>query len=330
MKQTRLLRLLKLLTLIQGGSRWTPTKLAEACGVKERTIFRDLSDLRATGIPIRFDNASKEYRVDPDFFLPPVQLSRDEALALSVLCEHVAGSEQIAFTGPAWRAMQKVRAAMPPDVREEVEKLDGSLSVRTGASSPSDGYADVFERLQEALGARKALVCRYESLSGSGEGEAFDFEPYALFFSVRAWYAVGFHAGRGGVRTLKLSRFTQAKPTERLYEIPKDFSLDTHIGNAWRMIPGEPEHEVEIVFDASFAETVADTLWHKTQTVEEHDDGRVTFRCTVAGLDEIVWWVLSMGPHCRVVKPEALASRVRDLSEQTAARYRPSGSRAGL
>jgi predicted DNA-binding transcriptional regulator YafY len=56
--------------------------------------------------------------------------------------------------------------------------------------------------------------------------------------------------------------------------------------------------------------------------VDWHDDGSITFRCKVDGLDEIVWWVLSMGPHCTVVHPKELADRVCQLAEQTLQRYR--------
>ena len=65
----------------------------------------------------------------------------------------------------------------------------------------------------------------------------------------------------------------------------------------------------------------ADTRWHATQEIEEHEDGSVSFRCTVSGLDEIVWWVLSFGPSCTVVAPKKLADRVRDLAVRTADRY---------
>jgi predicted DNA-binding transcriptional regulator YafY len=91
------------------------------------------------------------------------------------------------------------------------------------------------------------------------------------------------------------------------------------------MIRGTPEHEVEILFDAEFANTVADTQWHKTQEVEFHEDGSATFRCTVAGLDEIVWWVLSMGPHCEVRAPDELRERVRTAAMEMALRYTSTG-----
>ena len=100
------------------------------------------------------------------------------------------------------------------------------------------------------------------------------------------------------------------------------------LGDAWRMIRGSRKYNVEIWFDAEFAETIADTHWHKTQQVAWQADDSIVFRCTVDGLDEIVWWVLSMGPHCVVSKPRALAERVKQLASETAGLYASSPTRA--
>ena len=89
------------------------------------------------------------------------------------------------------------------------------------------------------------------------------------------------------------------------------------------MIRGSDRHAVELWFSPEFAETIADTHWHSTQRIDWQDDGSILFHCEVDGLDEIVWWILGMGPHCVVRKPKALVQRVRALTEQAAALYRP-------
>ena len=132
---------------------------------------------------------------------------------------------------------------------------------------------------------------------------------------------VGHHAGRDAIRCLKLSRFVQCSATDRPYAIPGDFSLDEHLGHAWRMIRGDSRYDVVIDFDAAFAETLADTRWHATQEIDHHDDGSITFHCSVDGLDEIVWWVLGYGPHARVEAPAELAERVAELARGTVERY---------
>ena len=190
-----------------------------------------------------------------------------------------------------------------------------------------DGYADVYERMQSAIASRSTLRCRYDSAAaerekrGKAENNEFDFAPYALFFCVRAWYVIGRRSDRAELRTMKLSRFSKVQPTEKSFARPRGFTLDKHLGNAWRMMRGK-DVDIELRFDAEFADTIADTRWHRTQDFQMHPDGSCTFTATVSGFEEIVWWILSMGPHCTVLKPKARAERVRDLAAQTAARYR--------
>lgn len=319
-------RLLKIVTLVQGPDAYSTERLAAALGVSERTIFRDISKLNDTGVPVKHDESWGGYRVGAGFFLPPLQLTVDEALALAVLCDDVAQKEQIAFLAPAWRALAKIEAQLPPETREELDALAGHVVVRTAQADPGEGSSDVYERMRAAIAARRAVRCEYESPASMARGESteredFLFEPYALLFSVRAWYALGRRDGREGVRCLKLSRFTRVSPTDSAYKIPKGFTVEKHLGNAWRLIPGPVEHDVVLRFEAPISETVADTRWHPTQTIEHDADGSITMRVCVAGLDEIVWWVLSMGPSCRVVEPAELAERVRDLAARTAALY---------
>jgi len=206
-----------------------------------------------------------------------------------------------------------------------VDLLDDHVAIDLARAGPHEGIADVYELVRAAIRKGCALRCRYESIersvNGRADGDEFLFQPYTLFFSQRAWYAVGHHGHRGEVRCLKLNRFSSIAITGERYTIPRDFTLANHLGNAWRMIRGKKSYNVELHFDAGFAETIADTHWHPTQKIEWLDDGAILFRCTVDGLDEILWWVLSMGPHCCVIEPPELIERVRELANKMVSRY---------
>lgn len=322
---SRIHRLLRILLLIQTEPGWNAERLAETCGTAVRTIYRDLDVLERIGIPYRYDEATKGYRMQRDVFMPPIELTLEESLALIALLGQVAEGGQVPFMQPAAKAIAKLRGQLPGDLRHELDELDEHIAVHLAATGSSDDIEDVYELIRRAIAKRRALRCSYESLGARQDdrrgAEVFRFEPYCLLFSQRAWYAVGFHAGRGEVRKLKLNRFSRIELTDESYTIPEGFSLDDHLGQAWRMIRGEQRYEVELWFDAAFAENVADTQWHATQQIDWHADGSITFRCTVDGLDEIVWWVLSMGPHCVVRKPTVLAVQVRELAARTAANY---------
>lgn len=325
-------RLLRIVTLIQSGPGWGPARLAAEFAVAERTIYRDIKKLQSTGIPVEHDRDADGYTIANAFFMQPTQLTVDEAVALAALAANLASSEQIGLLNPAAPAFAKILAQLPPHIRDTVNDELRHLTIHTGPSTPTEDHEDVYARLREAITRRRAVDCEYEppglarttpALARPADDDGprrFRLEPYALIFRVRAWYVVGQRDDRQGLRTLKLARFSRVQPTNSPYIIPDDFSIAAYLGNAWSMIRGTT-HRVELRFDPRIADTIAETRWHATQEVEQHPDGSATFRCTVDGLDEIKYWVLSMGPSCRVVAPRELADLVRDLAQRTVALY---------
>lgn len=325
----RIHRLLKIYTFIQNENGWTAARLAEELKVTERTIFRDIDVLKELGMPVFHDQERKCYKVHKDFYLPSIDLTFDEALALVSLGRQIHDQDHIPFSGAAQRAIAKIRGQIKPAVLRELELIEDHLAIRLAASATQEGFATYYDRVRTAIATGTALRCSYESparprdnADAPSDPETFLLKPYTLFFNQRAWYVVGYHGGRDDVRTLKLNRFTLLEPTSHAYEIPRDFSMQKHLGNAWRMIRGTTSYDVELLFDPAFAETISDTTWHATQAFDNLPDGSLRFTCKVDGLDEIVWWALSMGAHCKVIKPLELAQRVQTEAAAMVALYR--------
>ncbi|MBN8598241.1 MAG: WYL domain-containing protein [Planctomycetes bacterium] len=314
-------RLLHELVLLRGHERWTPKSLGKHFGVSEKTIRRDMKKLASTGFGVAFDRSRGGYRIGAGSFLPPVQLSLAEALSLIVLCEDVAGRDQVGLLEPAIDAMSKIESLLPPALKSDLDEVMDHVEIRLARSGSTESERAIFEQLRDAIVTETVLRCRYKSASGGEPQRSFEFEPYALWFGVRAWYAIGKHRRRGTLAALKLRRFQRIEVLNETFKRPADFSVDSYLGNAWQMIPGEDEYEVELRFDADFAETIVDTRWHKTQQVTRRADGTATVCFQVAGLDEIVWWVLSMGRHCHVVKPKELRERVKREASAAAKQY---------
>ena len=85
MKRTKVGRLISILTTIQSGQKFDADCLADMLDVSRRTIYRDLNELESVGVPYRFDGKDGCYKIDPDFFLKPLDLSLQEALSLLLL-----------------------------------------------------------------------------------------------------------------------------------------------------------------------------------------------------------------------------------------------------
>ena len=54
-----------------------------------------------------------------------------------------------------------------------------------------------------------------------------------------------------------------------------------------------------------------ETTWHSTQQACHRDDGSVSLKFRVDGLEEIVWWVLGWSGVVEVVQPQVLRTLVR-------------------
>ena len=76
-------------------------------------------------------------------------------------------------------------------------------------------------------------------------------------------------------------------------------------------IAGSPT-KVVVDLSPTVAGNMVETTWHESQETKVLADGWVRFTARVAGLDEVLWWVLGIGSHARVVEPKELRDRVHD------------------
>jgi hypothetical protein len=311
-------RMIRLVGILRRSPGLTSSELATELGVNERSIKRYVRKLRSSGMSIESGRGGG-YRIDGATVLTPVQLEADEAMAVIAVCQTPAVRRQMAALGSLERAVAKLTDQLSPPVRREVLAQQENLLVSTAPVSDSAVVTDVYGRMRQAIVQKREVRCQYDDRAGRTRD--LHLQPYALYFGVRAWYVVGVYVEKREVRTLKLSRFMKVELTNETFTVPGSFSLEKHFGNAWQMIRGPKRYEVVLDFEPAMTETISDTLWHRTQQTEVLENGGLRFSCTVDGLDEIVWWVLSMGASCRVRKPAALRLRVLREAERIQSLY---------
>jgi proteasome accessory factor B len=119
------------------------------------------------------------------------------------------------------------------------------------------------------------------------------------------------------VRTFNLGRIASLELLDERFQVPRGFTIERYLGNAWHLIP-EPGRDEEVVirFRKMVARNVAEVAWHKTQRLVRRDDGTLDFHITVSGLNEISWWILGYGDQAEVLEP----ARLRDMIAAHAAR----------
>jgi predicted DNA-binding transcriptional regulator YafY len=94
----------------------TAAVLAESLEVAERTIYRDVADLVASGVPIRGE-AGVGYALPKGFDLPPMMFSEEELEALVLGARMVQGRSDAALARAAEGALAKIEGALPERLR---------------------------------------------------------------------------------------------------------------------------------------------------------------------------------------------------------------------
>lgn len=321
----------RILTLLRDASSGHALRVSDAqarYGASERTIYRDIRTLRRLGIGLSLDDESADprhrtYRLDNQQVLPTSRLSLDEALPLALAGRHLFGERQIPLLESAKGGIARVLDGVSKPVEHDLSKLERRISVRLAARNPARGFSDTFRVVVDAMLRNRVLDASYKSAYDLSPAppQRFRVEPFALLFRHRAWYLLGRRVDQGRVKLYKLVRFRSLMFTGAHFAFPSHFDVERHFGQAWAVMRGTPRARVEIDFTPDFAVNIADTEWHATQTITMRDDGSMRFTCHVDGLDEIVWWVLSMGAHARVIRPKALALRVAREAAAAAALY---------
>lgn len=133
-------RMLRLLSLLQTGRRWTASALAEASDSTLRTLRRDIEFLRELGYPVSSTRGpSGFYQLLAGRSLPPLILEDDEALAtvlgLRLSAAGEAGNGDTAAA--AARTEEKIRRLLPPKLRRRTEQVLAAVEVSgTNADGP--------------------------------------------------------------------------------------------------------------------------------------------------------------------------------------------------
>ena len=115
-------RLFQIVQYLRGGRLVTAAKLGETLEVSERTIYRDIADLQASGVPIDGE-AGVGYVMRAGYDLPPLMFTRDEIVALVAGARLIRAWGGIAMARAAEEALVKIEAVLPDAERSRANQV---------------------------------------------------------------------------------------------------------------------------------------------------------------------------------------------------------------
>jgi len=314
MKASRVTRVVKILTALQAEEKCTVDDLAKLFNTSRRTVFRDLKELEAIGVPYRFDSTNQSYEVDPEFFLPPIDFSLQEAFSLLLLVHKADKKLQLPFRNSALLAGLKIENNLPTKIRQHCTISLRNISTKTTPQAPMSQLDRVFSTVQQCISKKQKVTLCYKSLF-ENQIITTEFCPYHLLYNKRAWYVIGYSAIHNAVRTFKLNRIIELTKLDKLFLDTSGFDIDEHLGRAWSMIPEGRLYNIKLRFLPKVAHNVAEVFWHDTQQHQFQDDGSVIMEFRIDGINEISWWILGYGDQVQVIEPKVLKEKIAQIAK---------------
>lgn len=302
-------RLIQILQLIEREPlTWDTAGLEKKFEVSRATIERDIAVLRQWGQVKRKNGkfALAEMKFLPTSFTPP------EALALRLAGTAFAGQAGAGYKESLASALKKIDLVLPRRTVAEIRRTGERVSARMPVIR--DFSAQIYQDLQEAIIRHHPVDITYRSRTRP-EPTHRRVDPYGLTYKIGAWYLVGYCHLRQGIRTFGLDRIKWLRVVpDVLFRYPADFDLGEWLAKGWQLQAGGEPTEVAVRFEREIADWIVGGHWHPTQRIEKQPDGRILFKVTVNGYEEMLYWVLSFGAQAEVIEPAPLRAAVAEAA----------------
>ncbi|WP_029065759.1 YafY family protein [Labrenzia sp. DG1229] len=199
-------RLFQIVQYLRGGRLVRARQLSEWLEVSERTIYRDVADLQASGVPIE-GAAGVGYIMRDGYDLPPLMFTRDEIVALLAGARLIRAWGGAAMARAAEEAMIKIDAVIP----EKMRVRQNEVEIHAFAPEMTPQVRDLIDRLEAAADTRKSLSVAYKD--GKGDASSRVIRPLGLWFWGKVWTLVAWCELRRDFRMFRLDRMSDVEET---------------------------------------------------------------------------------------------------------------------
>lgn len=192
-------RLFQIVQLLRRDRISTAAKLARELGVSERTLYRDIADLMASGVPIESE-AGVGYGLPRHFDLPPFMFNAEEGEALLLGARVAAAWGDPSLREAAESLLRKVEAVLPPGRRSSLSDLP--FLVPDFHVPPET--ARFLGELRQGLREQRRVRVVYARADGTTSERVL--HPLGVIFWGYRWHLAAWCELREALRTFRVDR----------------------------------------------------------------------------------------------------------------------------
>jgi proteasome accessory factor B len=285
-----------------------------------RTLKRNIDFMRTRmNLPIGFDVKRNGYYYTgavPEF--PKVPMSEADVFTMFVAKKAIEQYRGTPLQKMLEATFRKVMGQLDQSARFILGDMEGALSFRPFA--PGDAELKDFEVLMRGVNEHRAVRFMYRN-RGQVKAQARHVHPYHIGYVDNHWCLFGFDVSRKAMRTFVLARLSKPVLTKKGFTVSQKFDLNKHLAGSLGLYRGEDDYEVVVELDAWAADDVRGRRLHSSQELTELAKGTLRVRLRLNSLEEVERWILSMGTHATVVRPEKLRERLFRATQVLFERY---------
>ncbi len=214
-------RLFQIVGMLSRRRFMTAAQLGEALEVSTRTVYRDVLDLIASGVPITGE-AGVGYQLSPSYRLPPLTFNSEEIEALVIGLRMVEAWGDTGLRQAARAIVEKVNAVVADRERERLDNT-ALFSLAFGVQREASRYLG---ELRQAINERRVIHMEYRS--EQGERTSRRVRPLGLFFWGRSWTVAAWCELRDGFRNFRLDRIDALRVLAHTFELVSPCTLEDY------------------------------------------------------------------------------------------------------
>lgn len=175
--------------------------LAHKLEVSARTVYRDIAELQAQGVPIDGE-AGVGYRMRAGFDLPPLMFTTDEAQALVAAVRVAQARLDPLMAADADGALGKILSVLPPPARAAAD----ALTLFALATPVDEATRERLAPLRQAIEGRQWVEVAYLDLQGRASQRRL--RPLVLFHWDSVWTLAAWCETRQDFRKCRVDRLS--------------------------------------------------------------------------------------------------------------------------
>ncbi len=287
-KDMRIHRMFEIVYVLLEEGRVTARQLADRFEVSTRTIYRDIENISAAGIPIYMVKGKnggigllKGYTIDKSVLSDEERQNIISALKSYNYIDENKGSDLLSKLG--------LFLGEKNESYIEVDLMDWGSRVR-----------EAYDISKKAILERR--VISFDYLSPSSGLSRREVEPYKLYFKASTWYLKSYCLNKESQRLFRLSRMKNIEISDKYFEgrILEEFLVEENM---------LPKTKVKLIIDKTEEFRVLDEF--SSDEYKRNSDGNFEVETEMFIDNWVIGYILSFGSKAVVISPEYVRERIK-------------------